>query len=803
MARSTNLTTEHRILGLLKAMTLKEKLAQLAGISHMRNADNERLGILPFRMADGPAGVRHGKATCFPAPIALAATWDKTIIRRMGVALGIETLEHGRNLLLAPCVNIHRHPYGGRNFESFGEDPFLTGEIAAAYIQGLQSTGVGASVKHFAVNNQETHRLLTDVLIDERVLREIYLPHFKKAVQKGGVWTVMAAYNKVNGRYCSEQDHLLIDILKNEWGFDGLVVSDWGATHASTDAANRGLDLEMPSPILFGKKLAEALKKGEVSMASVDDKVLRILRVKARMGLIKGLTTSGVKAAKGRSKGHGRLSRATAAESMVLLKNQGALLPLKRSALRSIAAIGPNALPARHGGGGSAIVDPPYAIGVLEGLRRVAGPDIEVRHAVGCLLPGDLVTIPGEALQGLQLRFFKGAKAEGKGEAAPIADASIDLDWINDAPGVRFAGGKAGIARFSGTLVAPLSGSYRLGFEHTHKAELFLDGKRILESGDHFWTGIRSAKVTLKAGKRYAIRVDFKIAGEHREIKMRLGWETPQNLLAEAVAEAKACDTAVVVAGFSKQQETEGKDRSSLLLYKDQIRLINAVCKANPRTTVVLINGGAISGAGWLKNAKAVLECWYPGQEGGLAIAEVLLGVRSPGGRLPMTFPDRLSDIPADKFFPGDKKTVRYAEGMAVGYRYAGAKPAFPFGFGLSYGTMAYSGLSIKVLSALPHPKVEVSVTIKNRGKITGSEVAQLYVEDLQSSLPRPKRELKAFDKVTLRPGQSRRLSWTLDEEAFSFYHSDLKRWIVEPGEFKLHLGSSSAQIHVSGKLTL
>jgi beta-glucosidase len=342
--------------------------------------------------------------------------------------------------------------------------------------------------------------------------------------------------------------------------------------------------------------------------------------------------------------------------------------------------------------------------------------------------------------------------------------------------------------------------------EHTHKAVLTVNGKKLVESGDHYWTGIRSKAVSLKAGKPVKIQLDWKVYTEHREIKMRLGWETPENLLIAAKKAAAACDAAVVVTGFSKHFETEGSDRPNLELFKGQATLVRAICAANSQTAVAVINGGAISGQGWLDQAKAVVECWYPGQEGGAAIADVLTGKVNPGARLPMTFPKRLSDIPAAKWFPGTKEKVEYKEGMAVGYRHfdkAGVRPEFPFGHGLSYTQFKYSGLKVSVKAGLPEPLVQVEVSVKNVGGVAGKEVAQIYVEDVASSLPRPKKELKAFKKVALAKGQSAKLRFILKAEAFAFYHPNLKRWVVEAGAFVVHAGASVADIRASVKIAL
>ncbi len=663
---------QKRIESLLKQMTLEEKVSLLAGVDFWHTHVIERLGIPAIKVTDGPHGARTMDdanpnntlpATCFPTAVAMAATWNTDLIHRVGSALGEETRARGCAILLGPCLNIHRSPLGGRNFESYSEDPYLSSQMTVAIVKGIQSKRVSACVKHFALNNSEYQRMTISSEVDERTMREIYFPSFEKAVKEAGVWSVMCSYNKVNGTYASENRRLLMEILKDEWGFTGLVMSDWYATHSTAPAANAGLDLEMPGPVrYFGDALVKAVREGEVNVAIIDDKVRRILRVMLNTGVLdEKIAVSG---AIKEFPAHRKLAREVAEEAIVLLKNDNCLLPLDKKTLKTIAVIGPNAASASIQGSGSAQVPPYYKVAPLEALKELCGNSVKINYELGC-------------------------------DTSPSSD-----------------------------------------------------------------------------------------------------------LLERAVKAAAGADVAVVFAGLTDKHESEGFDRKDMNLPLGQDELISRVAKANPKTVIVLNNGSPLA-MPWLDKIPAVLEAFFPGQECGNAIAAVLFGAVNPSGKMPDTFPHHLEDNPAFANYPGANDKVLYGEGVFVGYRHYDAKnmaPLFPFGHGLSYTDFKYSGL--KVSPAKAEDKIKVSIDVTNTGKVPGKEVVQVYVSDIASSVPRPPKELKAFQKVALSPGEKKKISFTLTKEALSFYDVKLKDWVAEPGEFEILVGSSSRDIRAKGKPT-
>ncbi|HBA83673.1 MAG TPA: glycosyl hydrolase [Verrucomicrobia bacterium] len=806
--KNPDLPVEQRVADLLGRMTLEEKIDQLSGENYMDTRRNERLGIPSLKMTDGPHGVRWEQATCFPTAISLGASWDTNLVREVGVALADETRAKGRNVLLGPCVNIHRTPLGGRNFESFAEDPYLAGRMAVAYVQGVQSRKIGTSTKHFAVNNQEWDRMTIDVLVDERTLHEIYLPAFKAAVQEADTWTVMAAYNRVNGPYCCANKPLLTDILKGEFGFKGLVVSDWGACHGTVDSAQSGLDLEMPGPgQFFGKALLEAVQKGEVSEQLIDDKVRRILWVMFRMDLFDGIEA--------RHQGsldtpaHRSLAREAGAKGMVLLKNHPAALPLDRTKIKTLAIIGPHAKAARLGGGGSSTVSPFYAVTPFEGLSNKLGQAISLRYVQGCSLPGELMPIPThclippsgeEGVHGLLGEYFNNQNLKDDPVLKRL-DAAVDFDWGNGSPAPEIPNDHFSV-RWTGKLAPTSSGHYDLGMTSDDGFRLFLDGRLLIDSW-HDQAGLtKTASVELEAGHVYDLKAEyFENTGS---AMARLGWIQSQDTIQEAADAARGADAAIVFAGISSQQEGEGFDRQDLNLPGDQNALIEAVAAANPNTIVVLNNGTPVIMTGWIDRVAAVLEAWYPGQEGGNAIADVLLGDVNPSGRLPVTFPRKLDDAPSQRNYPGQEGSVRYAEGLFVGYRHYDSKAKdvlFPFGHGLSYTTFEYSDLGIERFSEAA--SATVRLTVRNAGTRAGAEIVQLYVHDIEAGAERPEQELKAFHKISLKPGESEVVEFQLDRTAFAFYDTVRHDWVVEPGDFEVRVGASSRDIRARASMSV
>lgn len=679
---------ETRVEDLLGRLTLEEKIQLCHADSKFTSAAIPRLGIPRRWLSDGPHGVREdvgpdtwdvaGRtddfATALPVAIVLAATWNPELAQEAGQVIGQEARKRGKDIMLGPGVNIMRTPLCGRNFEYYGEDPFLAGRIAVGYIKGVQSQGVASCVKHFAANNQETDRGSINVEMDERTLREIYLPAFKAAVQEAKVWTVMGAYNKFRGVHCCESDYLLNQILKKEWGFQGLVVSDWAGVHSTRGAVLGGLDLEMGTDKAYddfylAKAFREGVKSGEYPQAVLDDKVRRNLRVMIGTGVLNPRPEGSLN-----TKAHQETSRRVAEEGMVLLKNEKDFLPLNAIKIRSVAIIGENATRLQTYGGDSSRVKAFYEISPLAGILNRIGTNVNVTYSEGYRKGGDAALVEG------------------------------------------------------------------------------------------------------------------------------------------AVTAAKAADVVIYVGGINHDvgYDSEGGDKTGLEMPFGQFELIHKVVKANPRTAVVLVGGSPMEMDAWLKQVPAVLLSWYSGMEGGNAIARVLFGDVNPSGKLPATFPKRLADSPAHttgtKGFPGENGTTVYSEGVLVGYRWFDTKniePLFPFGHGLSYTTFKYANQKVVRGTDAKGPIATVEFQITNTGKRAGAEVAQIYVQDVKSSVARPLKELKGFQKVQLQPGETKTISVPLDRSAFAFYDDKQGAWVAEAGEFKILVGASARDIRQVSAFTL
>jgi beta-glucosidase len=796
---------EERVNRLLAGLTPEEKLSLLAGTG-FDTRPLTRLGLENLRMTDGPVGVRSGQATAFPASISLAASFDPSLVERVAQAIARETKGKNKNVLLGPCVNIHRVPHGGRNFESFGEDPYLAARMAVAYVAGVQSEGVVATVKHFAANNQEAERMTIDAQVDERALHEIYFPAFKAAVQEARVQAVMCSYNRLNGAYACENPHLLNEVLKRDWGFQGLLMSDWGATHSAARALNAGLDLEMPDgQFLNPQNLRKALAAGELSQAVVDEAVRRQLR------LLVSLQDRPPKSGSGEvdSPAHRALNLEAARAGIVLLKNDRGVLPLERSKPRTVAVLGPNASVARTGGGGSALVHPTYAVSPLDALKVKLGSGVKILHSPGTVFHEDVQPVPSVCLrppdgasgrQGLLGEYFDNPEFKGPPVFQRI-DAQINFDWQSATPAENLKPDNFSVL-WRGRIVAPETGRYVLGIRSDDGSRLYLDGKLLLDNwGDHAVVTLTTL-VELGAGEPRDIKIEFYERGG--EAVAVLGWRRVEvDPIELAVEQAKNADVALVFAGHTESIESEGLDRSSLELPAEQVRLIREVSKVNPRTVVVFNTGAPVLMGDWVEAVPSLLQTWFGGQEIGNAVADALLGDANPSGKLPMTFPKRWEHAPAYNNYPGKAGAVRYAEGIFVGYRHFDQKeiePQFPFGFGLSYTSFGYRDLSIR---AMGRGRFEVRLFVKNTGNRAGAEIVQLYMHDAASSLPRPPQELKGFQKVMLAPGEETQVRFVLDESSFSFYDPAKERWTAEAGEFEVRVGSSSRDIWVRGKLVL
>lgn len=812
---------------LISQMTLPEKVSMLSGRNNWYTVPIERLGIPSVVMTDGPHGVRTddpgsgriiGTGTAYPTGISMASSWNRDLVEKVGVALAEETRHLGCHIILGPCVNIVRSPLAGRNFETYSEDPYLAGQIGVAYVKGVQSQRIGVSVKHFAANSQENERARGNSVVDERTLREIYLPAFETIVKETQPWTVMCSYNRLNGKYASANETLLRTILKEEWGFDGVVVSDWGAVHDIHEPVTAGLDLEMPGPArYFGESLVAAVSNWQVDECDVDDAVRRILSIIFRAGV---MTDEVQPEGSGDTPEHRALARELAEESMVLLKNEADILPLDSKTIKKLAVIGLNA-DTVISGGGSSRVDPHRWVTPLEGLRAKFGDQMEIAfepgsdNRLGSVIVGkECFTQPDGQTQGLQMEIFNNLDLSG----APVLtreDPNINAWWGNSGPQTDVVEAKHFSARWTGLFTAPESGETDLFLNNTGTARLWLDGRLILENvvgpistsaGDSERKGA-VATIELEKGKAYPFKAEFSSGEKNAFALIHFSYKTPINLegdlVERAVALAKASDAAVVVAGVPDYYETEGHDRPDMDLPGEQDALIRAVAAANPNT-VVVVNACAPVAMPWVEDVKAVLLSYFPGQEGGHALADILFGDINPSGKLTVSFPKRLEDNPAYINYPG-KRDVYYGERLFVGYRYYDYKavdPLFAFGHGLSYTSFEFSGLVVpeKVKTG---EDFEVAVTVKNTGDTAGKEVVQLYIHDEDAALVRPIKELKGFEKVALAPGESKTLTFTLDPRALSYYDPHEKSWVEEEGVFEVLVGAGSRDIRLSGKFEL
>jgi beta-glucosidase len=810
-APSLRLTAEleRRVDSILNQMTLDEKLDLLGGVDGFFIRDVPRLNLPRLKMADGPVGVRNfGPATAFAGGVTLTATWNPVLAELVGTELGRDSRAKGVHFLLAPGVNINRAPMNGRNFEYFGEDPFLASRIAVGYIKGVQSQGVSATVKHFLGNNSEFDRHNTDSIIDERTMREIYLPVFEAAVKEAHVGAIMDSYNLTNGLHMSQNRYLLTDVVKKEWGFDGLIMSDWSGTYDGVEAANAGQDLEMPSGLHMNQQtLKPAIEEGKVSVATIDDKVRRILSTAVRFGWLDRDQT-GLSIPRYNTQGR-QVALNAAREGITLLKNDGGLLPLSKSKIKSVLIIGPDAFPAVPVGGGSAEVQPFAAVSYLEGLANYAGNQFRVYYDRGVLPYSDLAnatnftTAQTNGQPGLRAEYFDDLDLKG---IPKITRTEEHLDF-GTAARLLFPEQTLS-SRWTGYYTPQDSGSYDIFVQTTREVggsyRLYVDDKLVLDNWTTL-TALADYRTLRLDNKPHKIVLEQHGRAYRRAVRLRMGVvRAGQFVSANAKKLAASVDVVVVAAGFDSESEAESADRT-FRLPLGQDELIQEMAAANKNTIVVMTSGGSVDMNAWLDHIPTLVQAWYPGQEGGTALAEILFGDVNPSGRLPVTFERRWEDNPVhDSYYPeaGTKRVV-YKEGVFVGYRgyeHNHTKPMFPFGFGLSYTTFKYSNLSIHSDKTGIY---WVSFNVTNTGTREGADVAQVYVGPPQENVARPAKELKGFFKVSLRPGETRKVSVMLDSRALSYYDVNAKRWRAEPGDFNVLVGRSSEQIELRGKLTL
>ena len=778
--KNPDLPSDQRAEDLVKRMTLEEKIAQLSG-DGLLTPDNTRLGIPGFKMSDGPIGVRTGKATAWPAGVAMAASWDTTLLNRVGKAVAEEMRGKGLNVILGPTVNIQRMPFGGRNFESYSEDPYLSSRLAVSFVKGVQSGHIIPTVKHFVCNNAEWERMRVNSRVSRRAMEEIYFPSFKAVVKEAGAWGVMSAYNKINGQYASENEFLLDSILRQKWGFKGIVISDWDATHSTVPSAKAGLDIEMPQPVFFGDKLMEAVKNGEVSEETINRKVLRILKLKFEAGLFDHPVTPDsalVNTPESRS-----LELEAAREGIVLLKNDGDLLPLNPDKIRSIAVIGPNAAVARTGGGGSSHVSPFYSISPLDGIKNHL-KNVQIRYAEGDRFPRRqrLPAIPGEyfytdaskTTHGLTGEYFDNSEFKGK----PVlvrTDENLDFSF-GDQPAVPGQPKDNFGIRWTGVLVSPVPKEYKLDIDHDDGVRFWLDGKLILNRWEHPSAGRDTLTVFLDQNKPHSIKIEF------YDLQMgagfRLAWDhdvkpvktNNEPLLREAEDAARKSDVAVVFAGLTERLEGEGHD-VDIHMPADQNELIQRVVRANPNTIVVINGGVSLLADQWIDKVPCFIDAFYLGQETGTALADIIFGKVNPSGKLPFTYIRTLDKNYALWGYKDPSLDQTYYEGVFVGYRHYDkniSEILFPFGYGLSYTRFGYSNLQIHQNDKY---SFDISVDVTNVGQVRGADVVQLYIADPVCSVDRPLKELKAFSRVELEPGEKRTVHMSLYRTSFAFWN--------------------------------
>ncbi len=781
---------------LLDQLTLDQKVELLAGADTWHTAEFDEPPVPAIRMSDGPAGVRGtswtGAASAsFPCGAALGATWDRALVEQVGRALGREAHAKSAHVLLAPTVNLHRTPTGGRNFECPSEDPVLTAEVAVAYVRGLQHERVAACIKHFVGNDTEFERMTISSEIDERTLRELYFVPFEAAVRRADVRSIMTGYNKLNGTFCSEHRWLLADVLRGEWGFEGAVVSDWFGCHSAAASLLAGLDLEMPGPPRQrGKHLLDAIAAGEVSEDDVDRAVARLLALGAWTG---SGSTGAAEVTADDPETRAVIHRA-ATRAIVLLKNEPALLPLSPET-RRVALIGPYARYGRLQGGGSARVQADHGRGPLEALEERG---LDVTFEPGGSIAKYLPTVRGD---------FTASFTDASGASAEVPAGRLAWHWDKPpAPGIEaieFA------ARVNGAFVPETTGTWEFGVRAVGPATLRVDGEVIVEiaegqrGGAFFGLGSPEVRgtVELEGGRTYAIDVDYP-ADSGALIRGLVVGARPDpggDHIERAAAAAAGAELAIVIVGTDDDWETEGEDRTSLTLPGDQDDLVAAVVAANPNTVVVLNTGSPVT-MPWLDDVSAVVQLWFPGQEIGDALADVLTGAAEPGGRLPVTFPRRIDDTPAFAHHPGTDGRAVYGEGLLIGHRWYDAhdiEPLFPFGFGLGYTTFTIEPVAI---AGGVEQGVTVDVDVTNTGDRHGGEVVQVYVAPPAGDEARPLRHLGGFGRIDLAPGEQGRVTVELDARVFASWLDG--EWVVQPGDYTILVGRSSRDLHPVGAIT-
>ena len=799
---------EQKVDAMVQKMTLEQKIALIGGENSMYIRSEPSIGFPHLKMSDGPMGVRTwGPSTAYAAGIGLAASWDRALAEKVGVGLGEDARARGVNFLLGPGVNIYREPMNGRNFEYFGEDPFLAGQIAANYIDGVQSQGVSATVKHFDANNSEYDRQRSNSMIDERTLREIYLPAFEAAVKQGHVGAVMDSYNLINGEHATQNAYLNIQVLRKDWGFRGIVMSDWGAAHDGIADANGGLDLEMPSgKYMNAENLLPAIKNGQVTVATIDQKVRRILRTAMQFGF---LNRDQLDPSISLYNRHGdAIALQSAEEGAVLLKNENRLLPLDRHTIHTLAVLGPDAYPAVPGAGGSSEVTAFAPVSFMTGLSNGLHPGINVVWNSGVVTPDEVFKntkwCTDAACQHTGLKRDEYVLSANERLFSTVDEIvnHVASSWLSRQTTTprRVEWHGYFIPQTSGVYTVVASDQWR---DHD---EVSINGKNLFSEVQGEGGSLQSANVTMEAGK--AVQVQFNYFPGRPRNTPSLGIIAEDKLVEPAAIQlAKMADAVVLSVGFSPATESEGRDRTYQLPF-GQEELIREVTAANPKTVVVLTAGGSVATQDWIDRTPALLQTWYGGQQAGTALAKILFGDVNPSGKLPISWEAKIEDNPTYKTYyelPGTRN-VKYSEGVFVGYRYyetSAVKPLFPFGFGLSYTEFAFSNLSVSPQTTSSTGPIEVGFDVRNIGLVAGAEVAQIYVGDPSATVKRPKMELKGFSRMMLRPGEVRHVTASLDKRSLAYWDTKTHAWKVDPGKFVVYVGDSSENVPLQQDFTV
>jgi beta-glucosidase len=812
----------NRIEAWMDELSIAEKCRLLGGASNWRTEPIERLGIPELKMSDGPNGVRgefsgdeRTASVVVPVGIAQGATWDPELIGRVGDLLGRETRRKTAHVLLAPAVNLHRTPVGGRTFEYFSEDPELTAALAVATVRAVQAHDVAVTVKHFVANDTEIERNTVDVIVDERVLRELYLRPFEAAVRDAGAWGVMSAYNRLDGDFCAANDRLLNQILRGEWGFDGAVVSDWFGAHDTAASAVGGLSIEMPGPArIYGTHLERAVEAGDVDEATIDRLVRDVLTLIERTHAVERSADEPEQSVD--DPGERALCREVAIAGTVLARNERSALPLvgDDDQTPSVAVVGPNAADTRiMGGGSSALLSLPHR-SILDALRdRIP----ELVHEPGCAidkhtpLPTSDQLVGPDGHPGLEVRFVNGTDTSA--EPAHRARASVsDLRWFGSLP----AGVDPSPATVTlrGAYVPAVSGSHEFGVIVTGRPEVRIGDRQVARAGEQLPTGEafygfasaeQVAAIDLVAGEPIELHVELRMNSPFAGVRIGVRPPSADDEMERAVAAARHADAAVVVVGTNDDWETEGSDRTTIALPGDQDELVRRVAEVNDRT-IVVVNAGSPVAMPWIDDVAAVVLPFFGGMEAGDAVADVLLGVADPGGRLPTTFPRRLEDAPAWPHYLPVDGVQRYDEGFGIGYRghdRTGVEPLFWFGHGLSYGEASWGEAVVSTTELAAGESVTVTVPITATGDRDATVVVQGYVAPVDPPVDREPKALKTWAKTVIEPGDTSEVALTVGPEAFRRGDTTTGDWVVEPGVYELVIGASAGDVRASVQVAI